>query len=433
MKKVITYGTFDQLHYGHINLLKRAKQLGDYLIVGVTTDNFDIGRGKMSVRQTLMERIQAVVNTGLADLVIPEEYIGQKVDDINKYDVDIFAIGSDWEGYFDYLKSLCEVVYLERTKGVSSTEIRAKNRLNIGIIGYSPMVKKFIKECTCINELEVKGIYFAGKEENIDIRVYNELNQFYNDVEAVYIITPPENRYFYVKKSLEQQKHVLCESPIALKRQEAEELFELARLKKRVLFEGIKTAYAIAFNRLKALVKSEWIGKTVSIDVTCTSLSKDIKNEWGSFESWGSIALLPILSILGTEYIKKDIIIKETEDKKDLFTGINFIYSDAIATMKVAKGAKSEGDLVISGTKGYIYVPAPWWKTEYFELRYEDPNNNRRYYYKLEGEGIRYELSAFTNSILFERKNLYLEKDVTLQISQLMEDFFAGKDTYYLR
>ena len=110
LKKVITYGTFDLLHYGHINLLKRAKALGDYLIVGVTTDSFDISRGKLNVQQSLMERIQAVKDTGLADEVIPEEYIGQKIDDIRRYHIDVFAIGSDWEGKFDYLKEYCEVV-----------------------------------------------------------------------------------------------------------------------------------------------------------------------------------------------------------------------------------------------------------------------------------------------------------------------------------
>ena len=107
MKKVITYGTYDLLHYGHINLLKRAKELGDYLIVGITTDSFDLERGKLNVRNNLMERIEAVRQTGLADQIIIEEYQGQKIDDIKKYEVDIFAIGSDWEGHFDYLKEYC--------------------------------------------------------------------------------------------------------------------------------------------------------------------------------------------------------------------------------------------------------------------------------------------------------------------------------------
>ena len=95
MKKVITYGTYDLLHQGHINLLRRAKELGDYLIVGVTNDNFDRERGKLNVRNNVIERIDAVRATGLVDQIIIEDYAGQKIDDILKYDVDIFAIGSD--------------------------------------------------------------------------------------------------------------------------------------------------------------------------------------------------------------------------------------------------------------------------------------------------------------------------------------------------
>lgn len=160
MKKVITYGTFDLLHYGHINLLKRAKALGDYLIVGVTTDSFDISRGKLNVQQSLMERIQAVKDTGLADEVIPEEYIGQKIDDIRRYHIDVFAIGSDWEGKFDYLKEYCEVVYLPRTANISSTKLRQENSgIRLGIIGYEPMVEKFIQESRYVGNVELSGIF----------------------------------------------------------------------------------------------------------------------------------------------------------------------------------------------------------------------------------------------------------------------------------
>ena len=124
MKRVITYGTYDLLHQGHINLLRRAKELGDYLIVGVTSDSFDRGRGKLNVRNNVLERVEAVKATGFADEVIIEDYVGQKIDDIQKYEVDIFAIGSDWEGKFDYLSDLCEVVYLPRTKEISTTKIK---------------------------------------------------------------------------------------------------------------------------------------------------------------------------------------------------------------------------------------------------------------------------------------------------------------------
>ena len=126
MIKVITYGTYDLLHEGHVNLLRRAKALGDYLIVGVTNDNFDRERGKLNVVSNVLERVAAVQALGIADKIIIEDYVGQKIDDIQKYDVDIFAIGSDWVGAFDYLKEYCDVVYLPRTEGISSTMLRAE-------------------------------------------------------------------------------------------------------------------------------------------------------------------------------------------------------------------------------------------------------------------------------------------------------------------
>ena len=125
MIKVITYGTYDLLHYGHIRLLERAKALGDYLIVGVTADDFDKTRGKINVQQSLMERVEAVRATGLADEIIIEEYEGQKIVDIRRYDIDIFTVGSDWKGKFDFLKEEgCEVIYLPRTPEISSSQIK---------------------------------------------------------------------------------------------------------------------------------------------------------------------------------------------------------------------------------------------------------------------------------------------------------------------
>ena len=147
MTKVITYVTYDLLHYVHIRLLERAKELGDYLIVGVTADDFDKSRGKINVQQSLMERIEAVKATGLADEIIIEEYEGQKIDDIRRMDVDIFTVGSDWIGKFDYLNEYCKVVYLDRTEGVSSSELRAeKRKTRIGLVGESHILETFEKE-----------------------------------------------------------------------------------------------------------------------------------------------------------------------------------------------------------------------------------------------------------------------------------------------
>jgi glycerol-3-phosphate cytidylyltransferase len=122
-KTVITYGTFDMFHIGHLELLKRLKKLGDTLIVAVSTDEFNSQKGKKTIipytqRASIVEAIRYV------DMVIPEDSWDQKVDDIARYDVDIFAMGDDWKGKFDFLKVYCEVVYLERTDGISSTELK---------------------------------------------------------------------------------------------------------------------------------------------------------------------------------------------------------------------------------------------------------------------------------------------------------------------
>ena len=136
MKRVLTYGTFDLLHYGHINLLKRAKALGDYLIVALSTDDFNEVKGKKAyhnyeTRKKMLEAVRYV------DLVIPEESWEQKIDDVKKYQVDIVVMGSDWAGSskFDYLKDYCEVVYLPRTEGISTTKIKEELKLQEPVNG----------------------------------------------------------------------------------------------------------------------------------------------------------------------------------------------------------------------------------------------------------------------------------------------------------
>lgn len=125
MKRILTYGTFDLLHYGHIRLLQRARALGDYLIVALSTDEFNAGKNKKAyhnyeTRKKMLEAIRYV------DLVIPEQNWEQKISDVQKYEIDLVVMGSDWAGSdkFDYLKDYCEVVYLDRTEGVSTTKIK---------------------------------------------------------------------------------------------------------------------------------------------------------------------------------------------------------------------------------------------------------------------------------------------------------------------
>ena len=201
MIKVITYGTYDLLHHGHIKLLERAKALGDYLIVGVTADDFDKTRGKINVQQSLIERIEAVKATGLADEIIIEEYEGQKIDDIKKYDVDIFTVGSDWTGQFDYLNEYCEVVYLERTKGISSSELREEKRaIHLGLVGNSAFLNKVNDESEYVNGLQITSLCTDNLEvmndhlKNIDF-ITNDYSKLLANVDAVYIRSLPNEHY----------------------------------------------------------------------------------------------------------------------------------------------------------------------------------------------------------------------------------------------
>ena len=436
MKKVITYGTYDLLHYGHIRLLERAKALGDYLIVGVTADDFDKNRGKINVQQSLMERVEAVRNTGLADEIIIEEYEGQKIDDIRKYNIDIFTVGDDWVGKFDYLKEYCQVIYLKRTKGVSSSELRQEKRnLRLGLVGESTILKKIIKESAFVNGLTISGA-FSEKQEVLkdffeDIPVYDKYEELLQKSDAIYLITSPIHHYEDIKTALEMKKHVLCESPIALSEKQCQKLFELARKNTCILMDAIKTAYSTAYHRMLLLVKTGVIGEPKCIDSTCTSIKKfdetEAKYTWNSISAWGPTALLPVFQIFGIEYKKKNILtcIESQKYHYDSFTKIDFYYSNSAATIKVGQGVKSEGELVISGTKGYIYVPAPWWKTEYFEVRYERPENNRRYYFQLDGEGIRYELVAFVRAIELGTSLANVDENVSCAIADIMDKFMS--------
>lgn len=247
MRKVITYGTYDLLHEGHIRLLNRAKALGDYLIVGVTGEGFDRTRGKINVQQSLMERIEAVKATGLADQIIVEEYEGQKIDDIRRYDVDIFTVGSDWKGKFDYLNDFCKVIYLDRTEGISSSEIRAeRGEVRIGLVGESPILNKFLRESCYVNGVSISGICTRDDsmlDESLkSLPVYtNSIKELFNHCDAVYIISRPEDHYNEIKSALSAGKHILCESPITLSVEQYDELYAEACSKQLVLMDGIKT------------------------------------------------------------------------------------------------------------------------------------------------------------------------------------------------
>lgn len=443
MIKVITYGTFDLFHQGHINLLKRAKQLGDYLIVGITSDTYDRERGKLNVQESLVKRIQNIKDSGLADEIIIEEYEGQKVIDIEKYNIDKFVIGSDWNGKFDYLRQFCEVIYLERTKGISSTDLRnlKNNILKIGIIGSGRIAKRFVKEAKYVSGVNIEGVFSRNEENCKSFAKINELDfystnyeKFIEKVDAVYIATPHKTHYEYIKKSLELKKHVLCEKPMVLVKEEALELYNLAKQQEVVLLEAVKTAYCPAYEKMMSIAKSGIIGKIKDVEACFTKLVSgnvrelEINEAGGSVTELGTYSLLPIIELLGKP---NDVEFSPYFDEAkgiDLYTKIFLKYPKGLtAIAKVGLGVKSEGELIISGTKGYIYVPAPWWKTEYFEIRFEDPTRNKKYFYKFEEDGLRYELAEFLKLINEKKFESYkLKKEVSIEIISIIDNFLKN-------
>lgn len=257
---------------------------------------------------------------------------------------------------------------------------------------------------------------------------YEELLQ---KCDAVYIHSTPQEHYAQVKKAIESNKHVICESPIALKQSECIELLQLAKARKLVLMDSLRTAYSTAFDRMLLLVKGGKIGEVVSIDAVCTSLkNKETINKWNSISAWGPTALLPVFFILGIDYRNVTITSQflNRDNLMDSFTQIDLLYDNAIASVKVGYGVKAEGELVISGTKGYIYVPAPWWKTDYFEIRSENEENNRRFFYQLDGEGIRNEMVEFIRAVSSIRGVLRISDNTSIAISKIMEEFFYNNN-----
>lgn len=443
MKKVITYGSFDLFHEGHFNLLQRAKALGDYLIVGVTTEQYDESRGKLNIVDSLGERIENIKKTGLADEIIVEDHVGQKVEDVQKYGINIFAIGSDWIGAFDFLKEYCEVVYLERTKNVSSTLLRERNHpiIKIGIIGTGRIAERFVPEAKYVSGVTIQSVFNphmeSGKEfaEKFELNCYSsDLEEFFTRVDAVYVASPHETHYIYAKQALERGKHVLCEKPMAFIKKQAAELFNIAHRNGCVLMEAIKTAYCPGFAQLVSVAKSGAIGTIRDVEACFTRLTpSDIRETTdteygGGFTEFGSHTLLPIMKLMGTEYeeVRFDSIL--ADNGIDLYTKASFRYKNGLALSKSGVGVKSEGQLIIAGTKGYILAESPWWLTQSFEVRYEDSSKKDKYATRFLGQGLRYEISDFAYMINgHQSRNFKFTEEESIAMAGVMEQFLEQR------
>lgn len=442
MIKVITYGTFDLFHEGHYRLLERAKALGDYLIVGVTTEHFDQLRGKVNVMDPIVDRIENVKKTGFADQIIVEDHEGQKIEDIQKYDVDIMTVGSDWEGHFDYLRDYCRVIYLERTPNISSTLLRSQkvSIVRTGIVGTGRIAPRFVSEARYVSGIAVSCAYNPVVESagNFEARMKRpcytgEYEEFLRQVDAVYIASPHETHYDYARRAIENGKHVLCEKPMTFTRREAGELYRLAGERGVVLMEAIKVAYCPGFQQLLSVAKSGRIGEVRDVEACFSRLADAGSRErtdreyGGGFLEYGSYPLVPIFKLLGMDW--KDLHIDSILDGDgiDLYTKIQMRFPGGLATAKTGVGVKSEGQLVIAGTKGYILAPSPWWLTKYFEVRYEDPDKIDRYEPNFQGDGLRYEIAEFVAEINGTAKKSKLSPEESMAMAGIVERFMEER------
>ncbi|MCL4112243.1 UNVERIFIED_CONTAM: hypothetical protein GTU68_022737 [Idotea baltica] len=402
------------LHMGHLSILQRAKALGDYLVVGVTSEDYDRSRGKLNVSQSTKVRVQAVEKLNFVDKVIIERHKNQKPKDIVEYSAEIFAIGDDWVGKFDYLMRYCQVEYLPRTKGISSTQLRHTkfSNVKIGVIGTGRIAKRFVHESSSVSNVKIHSVMSRDMDNVTNFMKETGIEYGFNTIEeligsgvdAVYIASPHQNHYEQAKIALSEGKHVLCEKPIVLKKDQLKELFEIAKERDLILLEAIKTAFFPAFGKVLEEVKKGKIGDVKEVRSTFTKLIGDTScREWtpphgGATNELASYPLLLARKILGKS--KSIHFYDQLEYGVDLANKIVCRHkNDAVSISSVAIGSKAEGSAVISGTDGYIYIPAPWWLTKEFYIRYEDPNNEHSYHYDVSEGGIKYEISEFISCI----------------------------------
>lgn len=430
-------------HQGHLRLLERAKALGSYLVVGVTDENYDRSRGKLNVIQSTQKRAQVIEALDFVDKVIIEKHKKQKAEDMVKYDVDIFAIGDDWEGIFDYLNKYAHVEYLPRTKGISSTSLRKDNfdLIKLGIVGLGRDTKAFIDEAKHVPNLKVNRIYspdllalkkFSQESEGIRYGHDNYDEFLDTGIIAVYIDTALEEHYPLIKKALMAKKHVLCENPLALHKSELKELLSLAKKEKVLLLSALNTAFLPAFNQLLTELDKGIIGDIKEVRATRTSLYKE-KDYPDTFMSQGATNILSSYpSLLVNKILGESKDITFFDQGTEGYDVSNLIISKhkggAIGISNVATGIKSEGDAVISGTKGYVYIPAPWWVTKQFYVRFEDERKSQTFNYEFDGCGLRYMIAEFSSLIQRgERKSNMLTPKDMISINRVLLEYNERK------
>ena len=407
MRTVITYGTFDLFHKGHYNILKRAKEEGDYLIVGVTGESYDAERGKLSVQDSLATRIENVKATGFADKIIVEEYLGQKIPDILKYHVDVLVIGSDWKGKFDHLKKYCEIKYLERTKDISSTQLREEKLTiyKLGIVTDDINDKEVVSESPRVSGIHVESVFSENREtadafcEKYELyKGFDDYDDFLDSIDIVYIKSNFSSRLNYIERALKKAKHVICEVPYTIELEKEKYIKKLAQENGVVFFEDVPMLHLGVFGQLLWMARGNVIGDIVSVKCSVSKKMFDEDNHI-PFIDMAYVPICAIMKIAGYNYTDSHVSIVKKENGDIRYGLLTFEYENAIATAEVSEDVDIECGMTIYGTTGEIKIPDDWWRVGYFSILDYHDSKLKHYSSNFEGNGFRYLIQSILREI----------------------------------
>lgn len=314
--------------------------------------------------------------------------------------------------------------------------------MRIGIIGTGRIAARFADTAlTGIESTYISCVYNPREESAVRfIQQHNiqactdDWDEFVDNIDAAYVASPHETHYEYSRKLLLSGKHVLCEKPAALKKEQVRELIDIAQNNQLVYMEALKTAYCPGYKALIKIAESGKIGRIVEVEAAFSRLTPLNTREYkdddcnGSFLEFGSYTLLPVLTLLGCEYDDVTFRTVRAQNGVDAYTKA-FIeykdeYIDKTAIVKTGLGAKTEGQLVVTGTNGYILAKSPWWLTKEFEVRYENPGKIERYRFGYEGTGLCYEVREFVHRIKNnDKKTVDISDNISIAMAGVMERF----------
>ncbi len=314
--------------------------------------------------------------------------------------------------------------------------------MRIGIIGTGRIAARFADTAlTGIESTYISCVYNPREESALRfIQQHNiqactaDWDEFVDNIDAAYVASPHETHYEYSRKLLLSGKHVLCEKPAALKKEQVRELIDIAQNNQLVYMEALKTAYCPGYKALIKIAESGRIGRIVEVEAAFSRLTPLNTREYkdddcnGSFLEFGSYTLLPVLTLLGCEYDDVTFRTVRAQNGVDAYTKA-FIeykdeYIDKTAIVKTGLGAKTEGQLVVTGTNGYILAKSPWWLTKEFEVRYENPGKIERYRFGYEGTGLCYEVREFVHRIKNnDKKTVDISDNISIAMAGVMERF----------